>query len=97
MGWGNGGHGHADLLSVQLTGEGRERLIDPGTGSYMRREDRDWFRGTAAHNTLEVDGRSQAIPAGPSSGGECRQCVSSRGAQDLISTTFAARTMAMRR
>jgi hypothetical protein len=65
LGWGNGGHGHADLLSVQLTAGGREYLVDPGTGSYMQATERDWFRGTAAHNTLEVDGRSQAVPVGP--------------------------------
>jgi hypothetical protein len=65
LGWGNGGHGHADLLSVQLARDGREYLIDPGAGSYMRRTERDWFRGTSAHNTLEVDGRSQARPTAP--------------------------------
>ncbi|MCW5981784.1 MAG: alginate lyase family protein [Bryobacteraceae bacterium] len=65
IGWGNGGHGHADLLSVHLAREGREFLTDPGTASYMRAAERDWFRSTAAHNTLEVDGRSQALPAAP--------------------------------
>jgi hypothetical protein len=62
-GWGNGGHGHADALSVQLIAAGRDWLTDPGTGSYPREKpERDLFRGTAAHNTLEVDGRSQADP-----------------------------------
>jgi hypothetical protein len=61
-GWGNGGHGHADSLSMQLIAGGRTWLTDPGTGSYSREKERELFRGTAAHNTLEVDGRSQADP-----------------------------------
>ena len=39
-------------------------LIDPGTFCYVCPE-RDRFRGTAAHNTLQVDGRDQAQPHGP--------------------------------
>ena len=59
-----GGHGHADALSVQLVMDGRLVLIDPGTFCYVCPE-RNRFRGTAAHNTLEVDGCDQATPAGP--------------------------------
>jgi hypothetical protein len=59
-----GGHGHADALSIQLVMDGRPVLIDPGTFCYTCPE-RDRFRGTAAHNTLQVDGRDQAQPAGP--------------------------------
>ena len=58
------GHGHADALSVQLIADGRPVLIDPGTFCYVCPE-RDRFRGTAAHNTEQVDGRDQAQPAGP--------------------------------
>jgi hypothetical protein len=62
-GWGRGGHGHADALSLQLNAGGRAWLTDPGTGSYpSEKPERELFRGTAAHNTLEVDGRSQADP-----------------------------------
>lgn len=62
-GWGRGGHGHADALSLQLLGRGRAWLTDPGTCSYpIEKPDRDKFRSTAAHNTLEVDGQSQAEP-----------------------------------
>jgi hypothetical protein len=62
-GWGNGGHGHADALSLQLISRGRAWLTDPGTATYTReKRERDQFRGTAAHNTLEVDGVSQADP-----------------------------------
>jgi len=59
-----GGHGHADALSVQLITDGRPILIDPGTFCYTCPQ-RNRFRGTAAHNTLQVDGRDQAVPAGP--------------------------------
>lgn len=66
QGAGHSGHGHADALSVQLTANGKPLLIDPGTFTYAHpREERDWFRGTAAHNTIQVDDTSQAAPAGP--------------------------------
>ena len=61
-----GGHGHADALSVQSIWKGRAWLTDPGTGRYPQDTPaRDAFRSTAAHSTLTVDGRSQAIPKGP--------------------------------
>lgn len=60
------GHGHADALSLTLHAEGRELLGDPGTYAYVGTgSERDQFRGTAAHNTIQVDGQSQAIPRGP--------------------------------
>jgi hypothetical protein len=58
-----GGHGHADALSIQLIKDGRPILIDPGTFCYVC-PDRDLFRGTAAHNTLQMDGLDQAQPDG---------------------------------
>jgi hypothetical protein len=58
------GHSHADALSIQLITNGRPILIDSGTFCYVCPE-RDRFRGTAAHNTLQVDGRDQAQPNGP--------------------------------
>ncbi len=59
-----GGHGHADALSLQLILPGGPVLIDPGTFCYVCPE-RDRFRGTAAHNTVQIDGRDQAVPNGP--------------------------------
>ena len=62
-GWGRGGHGHADALSLQWIAGGRVWLTDPGTCVYPNEKpERDRFRGTAAHNTLEVDAVSQAEP-----------------------------------
>ena len=61
----NGGHAHADALSLVLSIDGRRLLIDPGTGTYtMDRARRDRFRSTAMHNTLTLDERSQSVPDG---------------------------------
>ncbi|MGI9304294.1 MAG: heparinase II/III domain-containing protein, partial [Gammaproteobacteria bacterium] len=50
-------HGHADALAFTLSLGGREFLVDPGTYAYHTgRLWRDYFRGTAAHNTVMIDG-----------------------------------------
>ena len=65
-GTGRGGHAHADALSATVSLEGRPWLVDPGTFCYISPgNERDWFRGTGAHNTLRVDGLDQAVPDGP--------------------------------
>lgn len=65
-GAGRAGHGHADALSIQVAADGEELLIDPGTFVYADSGDeRSRFRGTAAHNTVQVDRSDQAEPAGP--------------------------------
>jgi hypothetical protein len=62
----NGGHAHADALSVTLSIGGRPFLIDPGTATYvMDPAARHRFRSTAMHNTAVVGGRSQSVAAGP--------------------------------
>jgi Heparinase II/III-like protein/Heparinase II/III N-terminus len=66
QGTGSSGHGHADALSVRFSVDGRRLLIDPGTYCYIcEGDERNWFRGTGAHNTLRVDGLDQAVPEGP--------------------------------
>lgn len=61
-----GGHGHADALSLQMLHGGRRWLLDPGTFCYpVERPERNRYRGTAAHNTVVIDGRDQAEPDGP--------------------------------
>jgi hypothetical protein len=58
-----GGHGHADALSVRLSIDKRRWLIDPGSYIYVSPGDeRNWFRGTAAHNTMRVDKLDEAVP-----------------------------------
>jgi hypothetical protein len=60
------GHGHADALSVQLVRRGSVLLMDPGTCEYVGESgERPWYRGTAAHNTMRVDGLDQAEGLGP--------------------------------
>jgi len=62
-GFGNGGHAHADALALNLLVDGTQVLGDPGTYVYPAQDPgRNEFRGTSAHNTLEVDGLSQAEP-----------------------------------
>jgi hypothetical protein len=65
-GYMNGGHAHADALSLTLRIGKRSLLVDPGTSTYtMDPELRDRMRGSFNHNTLSIDGRTQSIPAGP--------------------------------
>ena len=60
---GEGGHGHYDLLSVELCAGGRPLIVDPGRYTYHEGHPelgggpnlRHWFKGTAAHNTVLVD------------------------------------------
>ncbi|HEV3215920.1 MAG TPA: alginate lyase family protein [Vicinamibacterales bacterium] len=60
------GHGHADLLAVQCAIFGEPCLVDAGTYCYTpEAEWRNFFRSTAAHSTITVDGYNQAAPAGP--------------------------------
>lgn len=62
----NCGHAHADALAFELAANGRTLLVDPGTYTYTgAKELRDWFRSSAAHNTLTVEGRSSSVSAGP--------------------------------
>lgn len=61
----SGGHGHADLLSIQCSTFGETHLPDPGTYCYTADAQwRDYFRGTSAHSTVTVDECNQALPAG---------------------------------
>jgi hypothetical protein len=60
------GHGHADLLAVQCSAYGETFLVDAGTGRYVDADGwRSYFRGTVAHSTVTLDGKSQARPTGP--------------------------------
>jgi hypothetical protein len=59
-------HGHADALSFVLRVDGRPFLIDTGTYTYDRRDPlRNYFRSTAAHNTVAIDGQDQSEMIGP--------------------------------
>src|SRR5574339_884279 len=55
----NGGHAHADALSIVATAGEAPLIVDPGTATYtMDPVTRDRFRSTAMHNTVEVNGHS---------------------------------------
>jgi hypothetical protein len=58
---GDGGHGHYDALAVEAYGHGHPLVVDPGRYTYAEGSPnwRHWFKGTAAHNTLIVDGLDQ--------------------------------------
>lgn len=58
-------HGHADALAFTFSFRGCPLFIDPGTLTYFGPAVwRAYFRGTAAHNTLRLDGRDQAEQRG---------------------------------
>jgi uncharacterized heparinase superfamily protein len=63
---GEGNHGHFDALSFELAAFGQPLVVDPGRYTYSEattaEDPCNWrvhFRGTAAHNTVCVDGRNQ--------------------------------------
>lgn len=60
----NCGHAHADALSCTLALGQQPLFIDRGTLTYMGPE-RNEFRASASHNTLEFDGESSVEPLGP--------------------------------
>jgi len=60
----NCGHAHADALSCTLALGEQPLFIDRGTFTYMGPE-RNEFRSTVSHNTLEFDGESSITPLGP--------------------------------
>ena len=55
-------HGHADCLSIVLWRRGQPVLVDAGFYCYNGPKAwQDHFRETAAHNTVRIDGRDQAV------------------------------------
>jgi hypothetical protein len=60
----NAGHAHADALACTLALGEQPLFIDRGTLTYVGLE-RNEFRSTVSHNTLEFDGESSVTPLGP--------------------------------
>jgi uncharacterized heparinase superfamily protein len=58
---GDGGHGHYDALNVEIAAAGGPLVMDPGRYTYCDDAPhwRRWFKGTAAHNTVTIDGADQ--------------------------------------
>lgn len=84
---GDGGHGHYDLLNVEIAAAGRPLIVDPGRYTYSEHGPenwRRWFKGTAAHNTVCVDGQDQTPyrcgkPKGPTARGQLIERLSAPG------------------
>jgi hypothetical protein len=59
-------HGHADSLSFTLDAYNRAFFVDPGTYTYIATDPfRNYFRSTAAHNTVVIDSIDQSEMTGP--------------------------------
>ncbi|HKS09560.1 MAG TPA: alginate lyase family protein [Pyrinomonadaceae bacterium] len=58
---GDGGHGHYDLLNIEVAANGRALIVDPGRFTYVEDDEqwRHYFKGTAGHNTVCVDDLDQ--------------------------------------
>jgi hypothetical protein len=57
---GYGGHAHNDQLSFELCVDGVPFIVDPGTYIYTPLpKQRNKFRATASHNTLQIEGKEQ--------------------------------------
>jgi len=54
------GHAHADTLSFELSVGGRRVVVNSGTSTYEAGAERLRQRGTAAHNTVLVDGQDSS-------------------------------------
>lgn len=54
------GHAHADTLSFELSLHGQRVMVNSGTSCYGSGLERQRQRGTAAHNTLIVDGKDSS-------------------------------------
>jgi hypothetical protein len=83
---GDGGHGHYDLLSVEIAAGGAPLIVDPGRYVYSEEAPnwRRWFKSTAAHNTVSVDGLDQTAyrrgaPNGPVAQGRLLHRLSAAG------------------
>ena len=54
------GHAHADSLSFELIIKGQRVIVNSGTGEYGLSDERLRQRGTSAHSTIELDGKSSS-------------------------------------
>jgi uncharacterized heparinase superfamily protein len=54
------GHAHADTLSFELALNGKRIIVNSGTSEYGLSDERLRQRGTSAHSTIELDGKSSS-------------------------------------
>jgi uncharacterized heparinase superfamily protein len=53
-------HAHADTLTFELSVHGQRVVVNSGTSCYGLGKQREFERGTAAHNTVEVEGQNSS-------------------------------------
>ncbi|MEM7502614.1 MAG: alginate lyase family protein, partial [Pseudomonadota bacterium] len=53
-------HGHADALNLDVNVGQADLFADPGGYGYYDDDYRRYFRSTAAHNTITIDGKNQS-------------------------------------
>jgi len=84
-------HAHADTLSCLVHVDGEPLLVDTGTSTYAAGAARDRERSTAAHNTLEVDGRDSTEVWGAFRAGRRARprLVAARAAGDTVTVQAA--------
>ncbi len=54
------GHSHSDMLSYELSLGSKRFIVDSGAYNYSKGKWREYFRGTAAHNTVVINGHDQS-------------------------------------
>jgi hypothetical protein len=59
-----GGHGHADLLHIDVVSHGQDILVDSGRYTYCNTEPRLLLKSSKNHSTLIVDGKEATKPTG---------------------------------
>jgi len=84
-------HAHADTLSCLVHVDEVPLLVDTGTSTYAAGTARDRERSTAAHNTLEVDGRDSTEVWGAFRAGRRARprLVAARAAGDTVTVQAA--------
>jgi hypothetical protein len=93
---GDGGHGHYDALNVEIAANGGPLIVDPGRFTYSDAPPdwRRWFKGTAAHNTITIDGTDQTPyrsgkPKGPAARARLLQRAVSSGLDVMWGETLS--------
>lgn len=84
------GHAHADTLSFELSAMGRRLIVDTGTSTYERGPIRNWERGTAAHNTVVINGSNSSDVWNGFRVARRARVLSATVHSDAASTTVAA-------
>jgi len=80
------GHSHADALAMTLSLGATDLFIDRGTLTYSG-EERNEFRATISHNTLEIDDVSSITPT-PGKAFKWLSCIPSRAQGVVCSSVY---------